>query len=189
METKICVFDENAISFAFDKDNSMMINATEMAKAFNAEVAHFMGNKDTKLFIDSCLKTRNSEFLGIKSVDDLYTSRQKSGTWMHRVLALKFAAWLSPDFEVWVYSTIEQLLFGKHVEREKSFERTLKLQKELDTIKYKKPEDRTGEDFNRYLDIERDLNNEKAIRRNLTSESISGMRSLFDDQEDLAEVK
>lgn len=108
---------------------------------------------------------------------------------MHRVLALKFAAWLSPDFEVWVYSTIEQLLFGKHVEREKSFERTLKLQKELDTIKYKKPEDRTGEDFNRYLDIERDLNNEKAIRRNLTSESISGMRSLFDDQEDLAEVK
>lgn len=181
METKICVFDENAISFAFDKDNSMMINATEMAKAFNAEVAHFMGNKDTKLFIDSCLKTRNSEFLGIKYVDDLYTSRQKSGTWMHRVLALKFAAWLSPDFEVWVYSTIEKLLFGKHVERERSFERTLRLQKEMNAIRDKLPEERTGDDFNRYLEIEREMNREKAVRKNLTTESISGMRSLFDE--------
>lgn len=189
METKICVFDENAISFAFDKDNSMMINATEMAKAFNKDLYQFTKSDHAKAFINSCLKPANAGLLSVKSEEDLIISRQKSGTWMHRVLALKFAAWLSPDFEVWVYSTIEQLLFGKHVEREKSFERTLKLQKELDTIKYKKPEDRTGEDFNRYLDIERDLNNEKAIRRNLTSESISGMRSLFDDQEDLAEVK
>ncbi len=99
---------------------------------------------------------------------------------MHRVLALKFAAWLSPDFEVWVYSTIEKLLFGKHVEREKSFERTLLLQKELNAIRDKNPEERTGEDFNRYLEIERQMNREKLIRKNLTSESISGMRSLFD---------
>lgn len=183
METKICVFEENAISFAFDKENSMMINATEMAKAFNAEVAHFMGNKETKLFIESCLKTRNSEFLGIKNEDDLYTSRQKSGTWMHRVLALKFAAWLNSDFEVWVYATIEKLLFGKHVEREKSFEKTLRLQKEMNFIRDKSPEERTGADFNRYLEIEREINREKTVRKNLTNESLSGMRSLFDEDE------
>jgi hypothetical protein len=35
-------------------------------------------------------------FLQLKSIDDLIVSRQKSGTWMHRVLAIKFAAWLNP---------------------------------------------------------------------------------------------
>ena len=181
METKICVFDENAISFAFDKDNSMMINATEMAKAFGANVGHFLANDSTKKFISACLNNRNSDYLNLKKEEDLIISRQKSGTWMHRVLALKFAAWLSPDFEVWVYSTIEKLLFGKHVEREKSFERTLRLQNEMNAIRDKAPEERTGDDFNRYLDIEREMNREKAVRKNLTTESISGMKGLFDE--------
>jgi hypothetical protein len=57
-----------------------------------------MENKDTKEFIESCLKTGNSAFLNIEKGDDLYVSRQKSGTWIHRVLALKFAAWLDAGF-------------------------------------------------------------------------------------------
>jgi len=28
------------------------------------------------------------------------------GTWIHERLALKFAAWLSPKFELWIYDTI-----------------------------------------------------------------------------------
>lgn len=119
METKICVFEENAITFLVSKDNSMMINATEMAKVFNKDLFQFTKSEGTKSFIDSCLKPANAGLLGVKTEDDLIISRQKSGTFMHRVLALKFAAWLSPDFEVWVYSTIERLLFGRHVEREK----------------------------------------------------------------------
>ena len=151
METKICVFEENDITFLLSKDNGMMINATEMAKVFGKEVARFMENDSTKNFVTACLKTRNSSFLGIEKEEDLYTSKQKSGTFMHRVLALKFAAWLSPDFEVWVYSTIEKLLFGKHVEREHSFERTLTLQKEMNMLKDKP--NKTGEDFERYVEI------------------------------------
>lgn len=181
METKICVFEKNAISFSFDKENSMMVNATEMAKAFGAEVAHFMGNKETKLFIESCLKTRNSEFLGVKNVDDLYISRQKSGTWMHRVPALKFAAWLSPDFEVWVYSTIEKLMFGKHVEREKSLERSITLQNEMKQLTDKP--NKTGDDFERYLQIERELAREKTTRKKLTEQSVHEMRDLFESEE------
>lgn len=179
METKICVFEENAISFAFDRENSMMINATEMAKVYDKQVVAFMRNEDTKSFISECLKSENSHFILVEKEEDLVISRQKSGTWMHRVLALKFAAWLNPRFELWVYSTIEKLLFGKHVERELSFERTLKLQKELNAIRDKTPEERTGEDFNRYLFLEKELNREKAIRKNLTTESISGMKSMF----------
>lgn len=96
---------------------------------------------------------------------------------MHRVLALKFAAWLDPEFELWVYSTIEQLMFGKHVEREKSMERTIALQKKLSDIKDKS--EKTGTDFVRYLEIERQLNRERALRKSLTAESISEMKNIF----------
>ena len=179
METKICIFNENAISFNIGKSKEVMINATEMAKAFDKKVEAFTRNDDTKLFIAEALKSENSRFLNINSEEDLYISRQKTGTWMHRVLALKFAAWLNPAFELWVYSTIEKLLFGKYVEREKSFERTLSLQKEMNEL-IDKP-NKTGEDFDRYLSIDRELRREKATRKSLTIESVSGMKDLFEE--------
>ena len=108
-EAKVCNFEKKPVTFLLSKDNGVMVNATEMAKIFGKEVARFMENDSTKNFINSCLKTRNSSFLNVKNVEDLYTSKQKSGTFMHRILALKFAAWLDPDFEVWVYSTIEEI--------------------------------------------------------------------------------
>lgn len=62
METKICVFEENPITFALEKNNGMMINATEMAKPFGKNVGHFMENDSTKNFIRACLNNRNSLF-------------------------------------------------------------------------------------------------------------------------------
>ena len=181
METKICAFEENPITFALEKNNGMMINATEMAKPFGKKVEAFMRNESTIEFINEALKSENSRFLGIQEESDLVDSRQKSGTWMHRILALKFAAWLNPAFELWVYSTIENLLFGKHVQREQSFERTLKFQKELDELK-DKPQ-KSGQDFERYLELDRALKHEKAVRKSLTSEAVTGMRSLFSEDD------
>lgn len=181
METKICVFEENPITFALEKNNGMMINATEMAKPFGKYPKDFLILESTKSFVNEALKKENSPFLGIECESDLVDSRQKSGTWMHRILALKFAAWLNPSFELWVYSTIENLLFGKHVQREQSFERTLKFQKELDELK-DKPQ-KSGEDFERYLELDRALKHEKAVRKSLTSEAVTGMRSLFSEDE------
>ena len=37
---------------------------------------------------------------------------------MHRILALKFAAWLNPELELWVYETIDEILFGEYAELE-----------------------------------------------------------------------
>lgn len=182
METKICIFNENPITFALSKDNSMMINATEMAKVYGKQVNEFMSNQGTQEFVKEALKNGNSRFLGIEKETDLFFSRQNVGTFMHRVLALKFAAWLNPAFELWVYSTIERLLFGKHVEREQSFERTVKLQKELNVI-IEKPV-KTGADFDRYLEINRELKKEKAIRKSLTKDSINEMTDLFEDDDD-----
>jgi hypothetical protein len=180
VKTKIYVFEKNSITFILDKDSKVMVNATEMAKVFNRDLHQFTKSDHAKGFIESCKKPAFAGLLGIESDEDLIISRQKSGTWMHRVLALKFAAWLNSDFEVWVYLTIDKMLFGKHAEREKSLERTIGLQKELNELASKP--DKTGNDFERYLHIELELRKEQTIRKNLTRESISNMADLFENQ-------
>jgi hypothetical protein len=182
METKICVFKENPITFTLDKNNGMMVNATEMAKPFGKKVEAFMRNEGTISFINEALKSENSRFLNVECEADLIESRQRSGTWMHRVLALKFAAWLNPTFEIWVYSTIERILFGKHAQREESLERSLKFQRESKSLKDKSG--KTGEDFNRYLELEKQLKYEKSLRKSLTAAAVTEMKSLFEEEEE-----
>ena len=182
MGTKICIFKENPITFVLDKNNGMMVNATEMAKPFGRKVEAFMRNEGTISFVNEALKSENSRFLKLFSQSDLYYSSQNTGTWMHRVLALKFAAWLNPAFEIWVYSTIERILFGKHAQREESLERSLKFQNESKQLKDKA--DKTGEDFTRYLELERQLKYEKSFLKSLTAAAVTEMRSLFEEDEE-----
>nr|WP_321028751.1 KilA-N domain-containing protein [Bacteroides nordii] len=182
METKICIFKENPITFVLDKNNGMMVNATEMAKPFGKKVNEFMSNEGTKAFVNEALNNGNSRYLKLFSQSDLYYSSQNTGTWMHRVLAIKFAAWLNPAFEIWVYSTIERILFGKHAQREESLERSLKFQNESKQLKDKA--DKTGEDFTRYLELERQLKYEKSLRKSLTAAAVTEMRSLFEEDEE-----
>ena len=41
-EAKVCNFEKNPVTFLLSKDNGVMVNATEMAKIFNANVGHFL---------------------------------------------------------------------------------------------------------------------------------------------------
>jgi hypothetical protein len=177
MKAEVCRFNGNAITFVTSKE-SMMVNATEMAKIFGRQVNEFMSNDGTKAFIKSCLKNGKSRFLNIETEEDLVISRQKAGTWMHRVLALKFAAWLNPDFEVWVYCTIENLLFERYIKIEQSYERTLSLQRETKELACKPY--KTGEDFERYLQIQKAIKDEISLRRSLTLENLSEVKGIFD---------
>ncbi len=137
MEIIKFTYDKNEISFQPDSGKNLMINATEMANIFGKEVTHFLQNESTIRFIDACLNTRNSEYLNLKSREDLVIGRQKTGTWMHRILALKFAAWLNADFEVWVYSTIENLLFERFKRMEESLKASAKRKTQIETLREK----------------------------------------------------
>jgi hypothetical protein len=106
-------FENSVVEFELAHGN-VMVNATQMAKIFDKQVVAFLRNDQTKAFIEECLKSENSHFLNVKSEEDLVQSKQRSGTFMHRVLALKFAAWLDPKFELWVYATIDRLLFADY---------------------------------------------------------------------------
>lgn len=109
---QVVQFIYNETNIDFSVNGNVMVNATQMAKVFNKQVNEFTSNKNTIQFVETCLKNGNSRFLGIEKESDLINSKQKSGTWMHRVLALKFAAWLDPEFELWVYSRIDKILLG-----------------------------------------------------------------------------
>lgn len=53
---------------------------------------------------------------------------------MHRILALKFAAWLNPEFELWVFTTIDEILFGHFRRIEESLKDSAKRQNRLDDL-------------------------------------------------------
>lgn len=113
MKTAIQNFEYEGKLIEFDFGNqNIMVNATEMAKLFGKDLFQFSKSEGVKSFISEALKPANAGLLGIEKEEDLILSRQKSGTWMHRVLALKFAAWLDPAFEIWVFLTIDKILFG-----------------------------------------------------------------------------
>jgi phage regulator Rha-like protein len=136
MQTDIMKFEFNQHEVDFEQTNEkLMVNATQMAKIFDKQVVAFLRNDDTKNFIEECLKSENSHFLGIEKEEDLVISVQKSGTWMHRILALKFAAWLNPAFELWVYSTIDELLFGRYRRMEENLKKTAKIKSKMELLR------------------------------------------------------
>lgn len=147
---EILKYDFNGIEvdFEFGNSSTLMVNATQMAKLFNEQVNHFMENESTKRFIAACLNNRNSGFISVKSEEDLIISRQKSGTWMHRILALKFAAWLDPAFELWVYSTIDYILFNHYRKLEESLKLSAARKVKIESLEKDLTEDE------RYLELE-----------------------------------
>ena len=77
MKTRIYVFEENNITFTLDKDNKVMVNATEMANIFNKYPKDFLVLESTKAFVSEALKKENSPFLNIEKEEDLVTSNEK----------------------------------------------------------------------------------------------------------------
>lgn len=182
MNISIQSYNGNPITFQIERNEKMMINATEMAKAFDKQVTKFMSLESTQEFVKEALKSRDNVNLKIFSQSDLYYSSQKTGTWMHRILALKFAAWLSPAFELWVYSTIDQLLFGNYTEREVSLKNSLRIKREMEEIC--KKEAKTGDDFEAYLKMERQLKLEKNHRSTLTRKTVKQICGNMFNEED-----
>lgn len=105
-------YEGHTISFEF-KDGYKMINATEMAKPFGKLVGHFLTLKGTKEYI-LLLDSRYRDSDNVVEKETLRVIQgglpELQGTWMDEKLALKFAAWLAPEFELWVYDKIHELL-------------------------------------------------------------------------------
>lgn len=106
-------FDYNGQQITFEYvEGHRMVNATEMARPFRKLPGSFLRLKSTKEFIvaleDRYADVHNGPIDALKVVQGGPSEIQ--GTWMSEHLALKFAGWLEPKFEVWVYEKILELV-------------------------------------------------------------------------------
>ncbi len=136
MKTLEYIYQETEIHFLLSDDENVMINATEMARPFGREVKDFNKLESTNRFIEACLISEENSLIDLKDRSDFLLSVKNQGTYMHRILALKFAAWLDVEFEIWIYARINDILFGNYsIHRQKSID-IIKKKRELRQIEY-----------------------------------------------------
>lgn len=111
MKTLEFLYQSAQIHFLVNPGNdNVMINATEMAKVFGKRLDRFTRSEHAKSFINVLEKNANLTPNGVRIIQN----RGRNGVYFHRILALKFAAWLDPEFELWVFSKIEEITFGNY---------------------------------------------------------------------------
>lgn len=126
MEVVHFIYQNQTIDFEPKGDDNLMINATQMAKVFGKRIDFFLKADHTNEFIKALELTPFGGRSTPLKREEIIKTVNGVNTWMHRTLALKFAAWLDPRFEVWVFSTIDHILLGHYREmREATIERLL----------------------------------------------------------------
>lgn len=106
---KIKVFNYNGSNITFSSENGVMVNATEMAKAFDKRPVDYLRLPSTAILINAIVRKSHI------SESQLIITKQGSsinggGTWLHEDIALDFAQWLSVDFKLWCNDRIKELL-------------------------------------------------------------------------------
>ncbi len=100
-------FKEKLIAFDLLND---VVNATDMAKVYNKKPADFLRLKETKAFIDALKSDMNEIHITYETVKGRHSDGRSQGTWMGELLAIKFAAWLDPNFELFIYKVFQNEL-------------------------------------------------------------------------------
>jgi hypothetical protein len=86
------IFQYNGSPITFQKGDSVMVNATEMAKPFGKRCNDFLSTKQTKELISSLSAKTGISATGLVTVNQ---GGNNPGTWMHEDVALEFLSTLS----------------------------------------------------------------------------------------------
>lgn len=102
---QVFLYNKSPVSFMVE-DGGTMISATQMAKAFGKQPAHWLISQSAKEFIALLSDVKQicqSDLVRIKrgGVD--------AGTWMNEDLALEFSRWLTPKFGIWCRDMINRV--------------------------------------------------------------------------------
>jgi len=113
-------------------EKQVMVNATEMAKAFGKRTTNYLTNEKTKELI---LKLELTE-IPVNSNYKVLKNKGHMGYYFCDILALDFAAWLDVDFRIWIYKKILDITMGEYkrhfkahlaLKNEENNEKTLRL--------------------------------------------------------------
>ena len=98
-----------AIMFLFIKTSyGILLNATQMAKAFNKKPAEYLRLPSVNQLIKSMVGF--SHLSENQIVTTMFGSPENGGgTWMFEDLAIDFARWLDTDFRLWCNSKIKRI--------------------------------------------------------------------------------
>ncbi len=188
------IYNEKTISFNPAGNDNVMVNATEMAKAFSKRIDHFLKADHVNEFIEALIESLNeelefppnggnsvsenaTEFTHIRgnskpiTRDDIIQTKGQNGTWMHRILALEFAGWLDARFKIWVWLTIDKIILGHY--REVKAATYEKLAAEKAVLSKRKQLLKENPDFAEFLELEGKLSDserkrQKALRASMT---------------------
>lgn len=103
----LTIFNYNGNSITFNNGDSVMVNATEMAKPFGKRPLEWLSNQSTKDYIDALSKVRN---LTLADLVIVRKGGDSPGTWMHEDVAIEFARWLAPEFAIWTNDRFKELM-------------------------------------------------------------------------------
>lgn len=91
----------------FSNGDNVMVNATQMAKAFGTKPANWLRIEQAQRMIEAIAASQKCEPTDLVIVKN---GGSNYGTWMHEDVALVFAQWLSPEFYVWCNDRIKELI-------------------------------------------------------------------------------
>ncbi|WP_404486425.1 KilA-N domain-containing protein [Pseudomonas sp. HT11] len=113
MSARIIPFNYEGQAVRFNADG--WLHATEIAERSGKEPAQWLRLDSTKEYIQRLserMEKSNVEKSHITLVKTRRGNTSTSGTWLHPKLAVKFARWLSVDFEIWCDEQIDALVRG-----------------------------------------------------------------------------
>ncbi len=174
MKTIQFIYKDNAVDFLTPGNENVMVNATQMAKIFNKRLDVFLKADHVKAYISELELTP----FGVSSEplkrDEIIKIINGVGTYMHRILALKFAAWLDTKFELWVFSTIDQIILGAYAEHRNATIEKLQTKKDLEKkreeLLLKYPE------FEEFIELEQKLTETEKRRLKAMRESVRQLK-------------
>jgi hypothetical protein len=108
------------------------------------------------------------------TLDQIIRTNKRGGTWMHRVLALKFAAWLDPSFEVWVFETADKIILGHYREQKLATEAKLRAEHQM-RVKRQQLLERYPE-FEEFLLLEQRVNSAEKRRVKAVRASVEQLK-------------
>ena len=113
------VFNKKPYEFLRQEDTKRFIEELKRSiPAFRSVAATLLNAGNAVLPSENDVRSvaNEEEITDLSSIYHTVKGKNADGgsTWMHRLLALKFAAWLDPNFEVWIFSKIEEITFGNY---------------------------------------------------------------------------